>query len=191
MFATNKVAAHLERPGDPLLTELAEEGRVRRLGEIIRSTLNVVSIGVYDGEPFAGKHVLEGGRTIVAVHEVVVVTQRIGHDFDWGTTIVSVGPLIITGEAVPNAGKPSDGVEKVIVGNTHACFEIRAVGWWRPKVFTKEERVVAVEGVFVNGITVVSPVRVTAGEIELLLDLSVVSGAGVVFVGSALLAEKI
>ena len=58
-------------------------------------------------------------------------------------------------------------------------------------MLAKEERVVAVEGVFVNSIAVVPLVCVTAGEIELLLDLSVVSRAGVVLVGSALLAEEI
>ena len=58
-------------------------------------------------------------------------------------------------------------------------------------MFAKEERVIAVEGVFVNSIAVVPPVCVTAGEVKLLLDLSVVSRAGIVLVGSALLAEEI
>ena len=104
---------------------------------------------------------------------------------------MSVGPLIITREAVSNSRKPSDGVEKVIVGNAHTRFDIFAVGRWCSKVLAKEECVVAVEGVFVNGITVVSPVGVTAGEIELLLDLPVVSGAGIIFINSALLAKEI
>ena len=104
---------------------------------------------------------------------------------------MSVGPLIITREAAPNAEKASDGVEKVIVCYAHARFDIFAVGRWCSKVLAKEKRVVAVEGVFVNGITVVSPVGVTAGEIELLLDLPVVSGAGIILINSALLAKEI
>lgn len=99
--------------------------------------------------------------------------------------------LVVVGEVASDASEAADVVEEVIVGDAHAGGEVARVAGRGSEVFTVEEEVIAGDGVGEDGVAVVAPVGVAAGDVELDLGLAVVAGAGAVFGGGVLFAEKV
>ena len=133
---TRKVAPKRKGGGDVILSVLPKKRNVGRLGEIIGTAADVVSIRVNDGDAGSGEHVGMGGGAFTSGHVIIVVAEAIHysvvHAEGEGTR------LIVAAEVAADTVEAPDLVYEIIIGDAHAGQQVISRAGRSPEMLAEE-----------------------------------------------------
>ena len=187
-------------------------------GEVVVDFENVGDAGIAELAEVSGVGVAREGATGFPERFRLVVAVRVNQAHAFPGHVVGVLPLLLGGKITIMAVgvgdahalgksacswgiKPAQGCSwvakysiqlatKIVIDEPHTGVPVAAVAGRLAEVFAEDHGVVPGPFVFKDGVAMVG-VAEAAGEVELALNAAEVAGVTAIFVGSALLAEKV